>query len=38
MSKRIITKHRGTIGFHTLREEGRRGTSFVISLPVSQAA
>jgi signal transduction histidine kinase len=38
LSKRIITKHRGTLDFRTSREEGRQGTSFDISLPVSKAA
>jgi signal transduction histidine kinase len=38
LSKRIITKHNGTLDFRTSREEGQKGTSFDISLPVSKAA
>jgi signal transduction histidine kinase len=38
LSKRIITKHRGTLRFHTSCKEGRTGTSFHIALPVSRSA
>ena len=35
LSKRIITKHRGTMRFRTSCRAGRQGTSFHISLPIS---
>ncbi len=38
LSRRIIAKHGGTLDFRTSREADRRGTSFHISLPTSQAA
>jgi signal transduction histidine kinase len=33
LSKRIITKHRGTLRFRSSQRKGRSGTSFRISLP-----
>jgi signal transduction histidine kinase len=33
LSKRIITKHRGTLRFRSSQRQGRSGTSFRISLP-----
>ena len=38
LSKRIVTKHKGTLHFRTSQKAERRGTSFRISLPSVQAA
>jgi signal transduction histidine kinase len=38
LSHRIITKHQGKLRFRTSRKQGRAGTSFGISLPLSQTA
>ncbi len=38
LSKRIVNKHRGSLRFRTSRREGRAGTIFRISLPLSKSA
>jgi signal transduction histidine kinase len=38
LSKRIITKHRGTLRFRSSQKKGRTGTSFRISLPAIETS
>ncbi len=38
LSKRIITKHQGSMRFRSSQEKGRSGTAFRITLPVTIAA